>query len=571
MKSGIRNHRSGIRGAVDRILASRLETILTIAGSRLYKSFIEATKDVEKTQTAVRNEILSYAGDTVFGRKHNFSRLKTYEEFKSQIEIQDYEDLRPFIDRHASGEQDVLFPGKPMMYNRSSGTTMLPKLIPVTPYDFQKTIKDRGKLWLYGLLRHYPGIYKHKSFSVVSPAVEGHTADGTPFGSLSGVMRENIPEFMKLTHAVPFQATSIQDYETKIYLMLRFAVASDISTIFTGNPATVVNLATQADNWKEDLIRDIRDGTIKDGLDLSSEIRAEFEAMLSPASARAAELDRLANRNDRFRPADYWPNLRLIHTWKNGNTRLVLPKLTPWFRKETSILDFGYISSEILSADLMTPENDGSILQIENGFYEFSRFEDEYSANREFLQAHQLEVGQRYYIYITTFSGLYRYDMNDVIEVIGHSNQAPVVRFLFKGKGITSIQGEKLSEAQFIEAVGLTAKQTGMEHDFFIGYADSELSGYQLFIEFLGDYSEARIADFEKKMDQSIGQVNIEYASKLETKRLRPIEIVSVGSNFFSRYRLLRLSEGAHEGQIKWLHLSSTEATKRRLDKLRTN
>ncbi|MCP4680176.1 MAG: GH3 auxin-responsive promoter family protein [Deltaproteobacteria bacterium] len=568
MKSGINFQHKGLKGAVNGFLARRVEKILSIPGQKLYKKFVKATLNTKVSQQAVLAEILNYAKDTVIGNEHGFGSIESYDDYHTQVPVRDYEDHRPYVDRHTRGEENVLFPGKPLMYNRSSGTTMLPKLIPVTPYSFQRTIKDRGKLWLYGLSRDFPGVYKGQSFSVVSPSDEGHTEDGTPFGSVSGVMRRNIPEFMKLTHSPPYCTTLIENYDSKVYTMIRFSLACDVSVMFTGNPATVLNFALKTDEWKEDLIRDIHDGTLKADLELSSEIRNEVESYLQPAPERANELNRIASSNDRFRPAEYWPNLKLIHTWKNGNTRLVIPKLGPWFRKDTPILDFGYIASEIMATDLIEPETDGSILQVQNGFYEFTRYEDEYKPGREFLMAHQLEVGQRYYIYVTTFSGLYRYDMNDVIEVVGYFNSAPILRFLFKGKGITNMQGEKLSEEQFIEAVAQAAKNTGISHDFFIGYPDTDISGYKLNIEFLEDYSDERIAGFREAVDKALCRVNVEYEAKLSSQRLKPIEIVKLGKNSFSRYRALRLEEGAHEGQIKWLHLSGTKATKERIRKL---
>ncbi len=568
MKSGVNFQHKGLKGAVNGFLARRVEKILSVPGQRLYKKFVKATLDTKMSQQAVLDEILNYAKDTVIGNEHGFESIKSYDDYHTRVPMRDYEDHRPYVERHTRGEEDVLFPGKPLMYNRSSGTTMLPKLIPVTPYNFQRTIKDRGKLWLYGLSRSFPGIYKGQSFSVVSPSDEGHTEDGTPFGSISGVMHQNIPEFMKLTHSAPFCATSIKNYDSKVYTMIRFSLACDVTVMFTGNPATVLNFALKTDEWKEDLIRDIRDGTLKADLELSPEIRSEAESYLQPARERASQLDRIASSMDSFRPAEYWPNLKLIHTWKNGNTRLVIPKLGPWFRKDTPILDFGYIASEIMATDLIEPETDGSILQVQNGFYEFTRYEDEYNSGREFLMAHQLEVGQRYYIYVTTFSGLYRYDMNDVIEVIGHFNSAPILRFLFKGKGITNMQGEKLSEDQFIEAVAQAANTTEISHDFFIGYADTDISGYILYIEFLEDYPDNRIAGFRKALDEALCRVNVEYEAKLSSQRLKPIGIVKLGKDFFSRYRALRLEEGTHDGQIKWLNLSGTIATKERIRKL---
>jgi hypothetical protein len=341
-----------------------------------------------------------------------------------------------------------------------------------------------------------------------------------------------------------------------------------VSVILTGNPATVLNLVSKADEWKEDIIRDIRDGTLKKDLEIEPEIRKEAESMLKPAPERALELEKLASKNDRLRPAEYWPNLGLVHTWTNGNTGLVIPKLEPWFKANTPFLDFGYISSEILSADLMLPENNGSVLQIQSGFYEFSKLEDGYSENREFFLAHQLEVGQKYYIYISTFSGLYRYDMNDVIEVVGYFNEAPIIRFLFKGKGITNLQGEKVSEEQFIKAVNLGAEKTDIQHDFFIGYADADAAQYQLYIEFEREYSPETLDRFAQAVDMSLFDMNVEYAAKRKSERLSPLKIIPMGKNFFNRYKMLRLQEGAHEGQIKWLQLASSEISKQRLDKL---
>jgi hypothetical protein len=566
--TGIKSNRTGIKGALDRFLASRVETLLSIPGSKLHRKFTRATKDVKATQLSVLDEILRYAADTVFAREHGFDAICNHRDFAKNVPVADYEDLRPYIDRHTKGEENVLFPGKPIMYNRSSGTTALPKLIPITPYNLERTIKDRGKLWLYGLVRDFPGIYKGKDLTLVSPAVEGHVADGTPFGSLSGLVYESIPGFMKLVHSAPECAMIIEDYNAKIYSLLRFALPSDITSIFTGNPSTVHNLVTKADLFKESLIRDIRDGTLKKDLDIDPRIRAEMEDRLSPDPDRGAALDKLAGASDALRPADYWPNLRLVHTWKNGNCRLVIPKLIPWFKPGTPILDFGYLASEITATDLIVPETDGSILSVLNGFYEFRLCDKGNRGEGDFLMAHELEVQKRYFVYVTTFSGLYRYDMNDVLEVVGHFNGAPILRFLFKGKGITSIQGEKFSEEQFIESVKTAADATGIRHDFFVGFADADKQRYELYIEFLDAYRGVELDRFAQVVDEAMCRLNLEYDAKRKSERLKPLTVVTVGANFFQRYRALRLAEGAHDGQIKWLNLSSTDATKKRMQHL---
>ncbi len=565
MYKGIKPPTTGLRGAVDHVLARNLERILPLKGKKLLRRFDAATMEVKATQQGVMREILDYAADTEIGRRHAFPSIRSYRDFQDALPVRDYEDLRPYVDRHAEGERDVLFPGKPLMYNRSSGTTAKPKLLPVTPWAFERTIKDRGQLWLYSMMRHFPGIYAGKDLTLVSPAVEGHTADGTPYGSLSGLVYRNIPAFMKRVHSVPEDTVLIRDYLTKLYTLLRFALGSDVSCIVTGNPATVVNMATRADKWKELLIRDIRDGTIRADLPLELAIRTQCEALLRPDPERAAQLEALAEAHGRLRPAEYWPNLKLIHTWKNGNCRLVLPQLEPWFSPDTPTLDFGYIASELAATDVILPHNDGSVLQVNNAFYEFTLEDAGDDPKRDFLQAHELDVGGRYFVYITTFSGLYRYDMNDVVEVLEHYNQAPVLRFLYKGKGITSIQGEKLSEAQLIEAMARAERTTGTAYGFFVGWANPDASRYDLYVEFPFQTTHADRVRFASAVDRALAEVNVEYEAKRSSNRLRAPRVIPLVHDAFDRYRDLRIGEGALSGQLKWLHLSGTQADHHRM------
>lgn len=555
---------------MDRFLASKMESLLSIPGSRLYRKFVADAHSTRATQTRVLAEILERASDTEIGRNLDFAGIEGYEQYQSKVPIHDYEDLRPYVDRHASGEKSVLFPGKPLMYNHSSGTTAKAKLLPVSPYAFERTLEDRGKLWLYNLSRQFPGIFSGKALSLTSPAQEGQTEDGTPFGSLSGVIYQSIPNFMKNVHSIPYDAVLIKNYDAKVYALMRFAVPCKISSIFTGNPATVQNLVSRAESWRESLIHDIRHGTLSSDFAIEPEIRARLEALLEPAPERADELEAIFAKTGEFKPRDYWPDLRLVHCWTNGNCRLVIPKLREYFRADTPILDFGYIASEITATDVILANGD-SVLQVQNAFFEFKRWDDEDMSSKdggEFLLADQLEAGQRYFIYVTTFSGLYRYDMNDIIEVTGKFGDAPTVKFMFKGKGVTSIQGEKLSEEQFIEAVDRAAEQTGLSRDFFVGYANAEASRYDLYVELPSGTSNERADEFGHVVDEILHEVNVEYEAKRKSDRLAPLRVIQLGDDAFARYRTMRLAEGAHAGQLKWLHLSSTQVTRQRMQHL---
>lgn len=565
--SGIGIKGTGPKHLVNKLLSGNLERILSVPGGRMYRRFMKATRNVELTQRALLNDIIDQTKNTAFGREHRFATINSYEDYRDAVPIRDFEGHRHWVDRHVHGEEDVLFTGKPMMFAKSSGTTALPKLIPISEYNFQRTIKNRGKLWLHGLARNYPGVYAGKDFTIVSPSVDGYTDSGIPFGSVSGVMYQNIPDFIKLVHTLPYEVMTIENYEAKSYVLLRFGVPSDVSIVLTPNPATIRNLVERTDAMKETLIRDVHDGTLIQDIDLDPKVRALLEERLRPAPQRAAELEKLAEKAGQLRPEDYWPNLALVHCWKCGNTGLVVDKIKPWFRKGQPILEFGYVASEISATDLIDPATDGSLLAILNGFYEFKRLEEEDSPNPRFLMANELEVGARYFIYVTTLSGLYRYDMNDVLECVGHINQLPLLKFQYKGKGVTNLQGEKFSEAQMIESVKRASEKEKVEHEFFVGYADNEKLRYELYIELPNDLADEQMERFSTAVDNAMQQVNLEYEAKRQTERLGPLTIVPLKPQSFDYYREMRRAEGTNDGQMKWMQLTSQESMR---DKMRT-
>ena len=104
------------------------------------------------------------------------------------------------------------------------------------------------------------------------------------------------------------------------------------------------------------------------------------------------------------------------------------------------------------------------------------------------------EAGRDYYVIITTDAGLYRYAMNDIVRVTGHFEQTPTLRFVQKGKGVTSITGEKLYEGQVIEAVNGALEALDLSASFFVALAECEESRYRLLVELPAGDSDALAA-----------------------------------------------------------------------------
>ena len=115
-------------------------TLLSMAGEVYYSQLRRASRHPRKAAEKGLRHILDYAKDSVFGKEHDFAYIleakddnELYRRYREKVPVCNYEDLRPYVERHKQGEENVLFPGKPVLYTTTSGTTSKPKWVPITP------------------------------------------------------------------------------------------------------------------------------------------------------------------------------------------------------------------------------------------------------------------------------------------------------------------------------------------------------------------------------------------------------------------------------------------------------
>src|SRR5205807_1860490 len=129
--------------------------------------------------------------------------------------------------------------------------------------------------------------------------------------------------------------------------------------------------------------------------------------------------------------------------------------------------DFGYMASEGRGSTPLVNAGSGGVLSVTSHFFEFLPEEQRDDEGAEFLTADQLQPNHEYYVFLTTSSGLYRYDINDVVRVVDFYHHTPVIEFVRKGQGISSITGEKLTESQVTGAVLEVVKRYGFDIQHF--------------------------------------------------------------------------------------------------------
>ena len=487
---------------------------------RLWTRWEKLSADPATVQNRLLLDIIQRNRATAFGRDHAFAKVHSLDDYRKQVAIGDYERLRPYVERAATGEAQVLTEEPVSMFTLTSGSTGAPKLIPVTATS-RANHRRLTRLWYYRAGVDHPGLFSGKMLGVVSPAREGITAGNIPFGAASGLIYQSSPRWIQNAFALPYEIAEVKDFAAKYYLIMRLALEQPISFLGTPNPSTILRLIESADRAKDEIIRDIRDGTIAADCNLTSSIRQALEPRLKKNPGRADELERMVNHFGALRPMDYWPELRMIGCWKGGSVAVRLKELFRWFGEGMPVRDLGYMASEAQMTLPISDAGSAGVLDIGANFYEFIRESDIDNPQPAPLTCAEVTEGDHYYLILTTPSGLYRYDINDVVRVAGFYKRTPLIEFVRKGRDVTSITGEKLHVNQVIQAVEQAQSATGIAAQHYRAFADVARSRYAFMVEFDGtNPNENALKQLQATIDASLSQLNIEYAQKRQSQRL---------------------------------------------------
>ena len=550
-------------------MASLASLLIGIAGRRAAARFEKATQDPVAAQQRKLHEILSANRDTEYGRAHGFARISDLCAYQRFVPVATYEDLRGHVERMANGVPNVLTAEAPVMFAMTSGTTGKSKLIPVTPTCRGRDHADQMRVWIHHARLAHPRMLSGKIVSCVSPAVAGKTPGGIPYGSTSGMMYRDLNPLVRRAYAIPYDVAEIEDYDAVYYTVMRLALACDVSLLATANPSSIQKLVETADACAERLIRDVHDGTLAADLKVEASIRKGLERRLvrDPRRARALALAR-DRRGGKLLPADYWPDLCLIACWKGGTVGGVVERFPEWFdpdgRAPVPVRDWGYLSSEARGSIPLSDEGDGGVLTVSTNVFEFVRAAelekrpDDRDAWR-FVGIERLEIGQQYYVFVTTTGGLYRYDINDVIEVVSSYNHTPVIAFRRKGRGMTSMTGEKLSENQVIDALAGAAKALDVSIGHFRAEADAEQTRYVFKVEPEAPIPEATQSALLEQIDEQLCETNLEYKAKRSSGRLHAPLLQVMKPGWHEEEQKQAIADGKPVFQSKEVHLDAKQ------------
>ncbi len=520
-----------------------------------FAQFQRATKRVAATQECILRCIVRDNAGTEFGRAHDFASIRSAREFQQRVPLCDYDDYAGMVRRIASGAQNVLTSDPVRLFEPTSGSSSAEKWIPYNR-SLQREFQSGIRAWIADLFMHDPALMSGQAYWSVSPALfhERRTSAGIPVGfeedaSYLGSWQKR---FIDSVMAVPSEVREIADMATCRYVTLLFLIRSrNLKLISVWNPTFLSLLVASLREYGEALAQDLESGTIT----TDTAIPPSLGSALRPDPRRASELrSALRSATPAEMHAELWPALRLLSCWSDANSCLPAQQLASLF-PQTRIQGKGLIATEgFVSFPLHGYE--GSALAINSHFLEFLPTDDAGCSDPQHPQlAHQLENKHAYTVVLTTGGGLYRYQLHDLIEVVGRVHECPLIRFLGRQSYVSDWFGEKLNEAHVAGILRDVFDSLALSPAFAILACEPNQpkAGYVLYVESsLGDETLHRAAAcIELRLQENF---HYQYARKLG--QLAPLRVFRANGAAES-YLNAKNNGGQRTGAIKQLALDA--------------
>jgi hypothetical protein len=515
-------------------------------GRRWKRAFLAAAERPREVQAELLNEVIRLQENTRFGRAHHFRSIHQLADFRREVPILRYEDFEPYLADVRRGQFDALLNTKTVhMFAMTSGTTATRKTIPVTP-RYLADYRRGFTIWGLDLFDAYPNMLLKPSLQLASDWDEFRTEAGIPCGSVSGLTAQMQKRIVRRYYTFPAAAVKLKDAAAKNYVALRATLPRrDLTLIVSANPSTFIRLAQFGDEYKEALIRDVHDGTLSAKLAIEPDLREHLCRRLPRKNpARAKELEAVVHRTGHLYPGDCFPELQVLGHWTGGSVGLYVRHMPKYYGNHPVIRDLGLLASEGRFSIPFENNTASGVLDVTSHFFEFIPEEEIDFPKPTVLAAHEVVEGRTYYLLPTTFYGLYRYNLYDVVRVTGFFKKTPLIEFLNKGSLFANLTGEKLSEFQ----VNAALKRAAAELNLFLTaftlapQFDEKRPNYGLFIE-RGDLDgPVEAAALAAAVDRYLRELNTEYDAKRASERLGPVQTVLLASGAWAAWDRERLA-----------------------------
>jgi hypothetical protein len=455
-------------------------------------------------QQSILANLLENGRKTAFGNQYKFSQVNDYQEFKNSVGIVDYEGIKPWIEKIKSGGSHILWPGKPIYFAKTSGTTSGVKYIPITKDSIPNHINTaRNALLSYIAQTGNASFVDGKLIFLSGSPVLDHVA-GIPTGRLSGIVNHHIPAYLRSNQLPSFETNCIEEWEQKLSRIVDETIFQDM-TLISGIPP-----------W----------------------MQMYFDELIKRSHKKVGDL---------------FPNFSVM-VQGGVNFEPYKSKLFESIGRKVDTIEL-FPASEGFFAFQDSQHDEGLLLNTNSGiFFEFIPLNEISSPNPTRLSLGEVKLGENYALIVNSNAGLWGYSIGDTVKFVSLDPYRLIVTGRIKhfisafGEHVI---GEEVEDSMNKAALEFNVKITEFTVAPYVS-SDKGKSYHEWFIEF--DSAPQDMAAFSAKLDRLMRQKNVYYDDLIAGNILQPLKVTPLNKNAFIDYMR---SIGKLGGQNKVPRLSN--------------
>ena len=463
------------------------------------------SKNPIETQQKVFEKLISEGKNTAFGKDHDFANIKSFQDFTKRVPVRDYEELKPYVERVVSGEENVLWPGKPLYFAKTSGTTSGAKYIPLTKESMPYHIDAARNAILCYINETGNADFVDGKMIFLQGSPEMQEKNGIQFGRLSGIVAHYVPAYLQKNRLPSWETNCIEDWETKVDAVVE-ETKNENMTVISGIPS-----------W----------------------VQMYFEKL---------------QQNTGKKVGDLFENFNLF-IYGGVNFKPYRAKFENLIGRKVDSIEL-FPASEGFFAFQDTQKEKGMLLLLNSGiFYEFIETSTFFDENPKRLTIGEVETNVNYVMIISTNAGLWAYNLGDTIQFTSTEPYRVIVSGRIKH--FISAFGEHVIGKEVEEAMNKAMAKFNFSISEFTVAPQITPSGEELpYHEWLVEFEQApeNLQPVAKFLDAEMQQQNSYYFDLIEGKILQPLIIRALKKNSFQQFMK---SEGKLGGQNKVPRLSN--------------
>ncbi|MEV6018211.1 GH3 auxin-responsive promoter family protein [Streptomyces sp. NPDC051997] len=499
-------------------------------------------KDPKSAQEWVLRDIIGVCADSLHWKAQGYNvTAEDPSRFRSVLPIRRYADFLPEIERETRTKGGVLSCSPVLRWLKTSGTTGVPKRVPYTlHWLLTYRIPAMKAMWGTYLL-HHPELLAHPWATLDTQTVREDVYDfvhGVEHQAISNRHPQiNSRDWNPPWYQSPwFNTQAPATHAGRMYHRIRHLVGKDLHYISAINPSTLISLRDLVAEHGEELVRDLRAGTL-DGQPWSE-----------PDEEAARHLESVLAKGE-FSLTDVWPSLTLYSCWLSSSAELYRAKLDAVL-PGVSKLPFMGCGTEGVTSVPVDDSLDSQPLAVGQAFFEFvpadvplGELVDAGTRVRTLL-FDEVEAGRDYHLIMTQGNGLYRLWTGDIYRVDRIVDGTPWLHFVHRDGVFHSFTGEKITEAEVTQAIKQGMAGLGLDTGLYMcGPQWAEPPYYVVATEVAVPSRELDRA-LSLAVDRELCEVNIEYASKRDSGRLGPLNVRTVPFDAITAYAESRRQVG---------------------------